>query len=228
MSFLKKLEDLIATVDVDDDSNPLENLEVQALFRAHRVSSFHPFVIRVRTILWKLEQLLGMDVRAVVVVDESLFPAAAWLDVVIIGSSFERLADDELAFIIAHELGHIRQLENCVDEGRDPRSSTFFGRFRRQDLEFDADRFARDTVIEAGWEGGGTRVLQRMLASDRRSTARWGLWRAVPFVGWVVIQLRRLFDRWRYSHPSVESRIEHLRAATKSTSRAASSEHSGT
>ncbi len=99
----------------------------------------------------------------------------------------QRLSDDALAFVLAHEMAH-------HDLGH---VSTPFGALRglasRPAAELDADLEACRVAAAAGFDpAGGLEALGRHLHDDDEPEARW-------------------FDRWRRSHPPTSERLAAIR-----------------
>lgn len=197
--------------------------ECRAVVAERRLPYTHPFHRRTLQTLGRLLTHAAMTPPELVVVrDDSPFPAFCVGNTIFIGSSLDRVSLPELAFIIAHELGHLYHgdtfyLLELVAQGSSLLEITR-QRLRRQELEFAADAFARDLVVEAGWPDRSADVFRRMEASDWRTDVRWNRYRRIPLVGDAVVRVQQLLEKFKYSHPPVEDRIRALRKHTAAAS----------
>lgn len=187
----------------------------------------HPLVPRLWTVVDRLRRpyLQLPDVvrmpRVQVFDDGSArqFDAFACLDRVYVSVKLDRLPDAELAFVVAHELGHVfhGDCEAALAYAQMSLPATLAQRIRRrlssQAREHQADAFARELVTTAGFPDASTTFFERMLVNDRRTEVRWNGIRRVPFVGRALDRLRRAAESMKYSHPSAEERLERARQA---------------
>jgi Zn-dependent protease with chaperone function len=109
----------------------------------------------------------------------------------------DSLSDDAVAFVIAHEMGHhdLRHLSPTV------MIAGLMGELQR--MEYQADRYGMELAKRAGFDPRG--ALEALSPT---------LWNAEPdesMADWPP-RLREWVNRFRKSHPPLESRIEALRA----------------
>jgi Zn-dependent protease with chaperone function len=211
MKVLELIQEAVAGHESDSPGVEDEFLEVlNDLYEEHAVEPHAPFHERAHLLFETLLDELACEQRPnlLLVQDDSAFPAFCAPNTIVLGSSLGRLDDDELAFVIAHELGHILH----EDFGRGSERGWLKGveQMRQQEKEFAADRFARDLVIACGWPTGGVHVLRRMHGLDPRTDVRSNVYRRIPFVGNAIVRVRQAIDRWKHSHPSIEHRISAL------------------
>jgi Zn-dependent protease with chaperone function len=110
----------------------------------------------------------------------------------------EKLSDDAIAFILAHEMGHhdLRHLSPTVV------IAGFLG--NRQRMEFQADRYGLDLAVEAGFDAKG--------AFEALDPEFWGVQTEQDATGSdLPPALAELVDRFRRSHPPLPDRLAALR-----------------
>lgn len=109
----------------------------------------------------------------------------------------EKLSDDAIAFILAHEMGHhdLRHLSPTVV------IAGFLG--NRQRMEFQADRYGLELAVEAGFDAKG--------AFEALDPEFWGVEpEEGPAETDLPPTLAELIERFRRSHPPLPERLEAL------------------
>lgn len=131
---------------------------------------------RVAAVAAALEKVTGQKAYVVITPDASRNAFVLPDETIVISSGLvsECATDDELAFVMAHELSHISSKDHV--KGQKPGLNGTGRRFPRQ-MEINADRNAAAFMAAAGFDPGASIKLIRRLAPepDERISERLGL-----------------------------------------------------